>query len=143
MTECTQTVFSFVEHFSRRVESSFSAPQVSSDGGSLLLRQTDRRIKLLDRAAACFDDQRLSHLIQHPLAEMLRQRVYGLALGYENLNDHEQLRSDPLMGVLAGWRNRRVSSPSSSIKRARAGPGSAAWWPRQSIWRRAAIRASS
>jgi hypothetical protein len=104
MTECNQEVFSFAAHFSRRVEASFTAGQVSSDGGSLLLRQTDRKINLLDRVAACFTDRRSPLFIRHQLAEMLSQRIYGLALGYEDLNDHEQLRHDPLMGVLAGRR---------------------------------------
>jgi hypothetical protein len=104
MTECTQEVFSFAAHFSRRVEASFTAGQVTSDGGSLLLRQTDRKINLLGRMAACFTDRRSPVLVEHPLEEMLSQRIYGLALGYEDLNDHEQLRHDPLMAVLAGRR---------------------------------------
>lgn len=104
MTECNQETFSFAAHFSRRVEASFTAGQISSDGGALLLRQTDRRINLLKRVASCFMDRRSPLFIEHQLSEMLSQRVYGLALGYEDLNDHEQLRHDPLMGVLAGRR---------------------------------------
>ena len=104
MTECTQEVFSFAAHFSRRVEASFTAGQVSSDGGALLLRQTDRKINLLSRVATCFTDRRSPLLVTHQLAEMLGQRIYGLALGYEDINDHEQLRHDPLMAVLAGRR---------------------------------------
>jgi len=77
---------------------------MSSDGGALLLRATDRRIQLLDRLAACFTDYRSPCLISHSVKEMIAQRVYGLALGYEDLNDHDQLRRDPLMGVLAGKR---------------------------------------
>ncbi len=104
MTQCTQEVFSFAAHFSRRVEASFTAGQVSSDGGALLLRQADRKIRLLERVASCFTDRRSPLLVEHRLGEMLSQRIYGLALGYEDLNDHEQLRHDPLMGVLAGRR---------------------------------------
>ena len=104
MTECKQETFSFTAHFSRRVEAGFTAGQVSSDGGSLLLRETDRRINLLGRLAACFTDRRSPWLVQHQLPEMLSQRIYGLALGYEDLNDHEQLRSDPLLAVLTGKR---------------------------------------
>ena len=104
MTECNQEVFSFASHFSRRVEASFTAGQVSSDGGALLLRQADRKIGLLKRVASCFTDRRSPLLIQHQLGEMLSQRIYGLALGYEDLNDHEQLRHDPLMGLLSGRR---------------------------------------
>ena len=104
MTECNQEVFSFAAHFSRRVEAGFTAGQVTSDGGALLLRQADRKINLLGRLAACFSDGRSPLLITHQLSEMLAQRIYGLALGYEDLNDHEQLRSDPLMALLSGKR---------------------------------------
>ncbi len=104
MTECNQEVFSFASHFSRRVEASFTAGQVSTDGGALLLRQADRKIGLLKRVGSCFTDRRSPLLVQHRLGEMLSQRIYGLALGYEDLNDHEQLRHDPLMAVLSGRR---------------------------------------
>jgi hypothetical protein len=104
MTECNQETFSFAAHFSRRVEAGFTAGQVSSDGGALLLRETDRRINLLGRLAGCFSDGRSPWLVTHQLSEMLAQRIYGLALGYEDLNDHEQLRNDPLLGVLSGKR---------------------------------------
>jgi len=86
------------------VEAGFTAGQVSSDGGSLLLRETDRKINLLGRVASCFTDGRSPLLVKHQLTEMLSQRIYGLALGYEDLNDHEQLRSDPLLGLLSGKR---------------------------------------
>ena len=104
MTECNQKVFLFASHFSRRVEAGFTAGQVSSEGGALLLRQADRKIGLLKRVASCFTDRRSPLLVQHPLGEMLSQRIYGLALGYEDLNDHEQLRTDPLFGLLSGKR---------------------------------------
>jgi hypothetical protein len=104
MSECNQEVFSFAAHFSRRVEASFTAGQVSSDGGALLLRQADHEIDLLSRVASCFTDQRSPLLVTHKLTEMLSQRIYGLALGYEDVNDHDELRHDPLMGVLAGRR---------------------------------------
>jgi hypothetical protein len=86
------------------VEAGFTAGQVSSDGGVLLLRQVDRRINLLGRLTGCFSDGRSPLLITHPLSQMLAQRLYGLALGYEDLNDHEQLRLDPLFGLLSGKR---------------------------------------
>jgi len=104
MTECIQEGFSFAAHFSRRVEAGFTAGQVSTDGGALLLREAERRVNLLPRLAACFTDGRDVERIDHPIAEMLSQRIYGLALGYEDLNDHEQLRSDPLLGLLSGKR---------------------------------------
>jgi hypothetical protein len=86
------------------VEAGFTAGQVSSDGGALLLREVDRRIHLVGRLAACFLDGRSPLLVRHQLSEMLSQRIYGLALGYEDLNDHEQLRTDPLLGLLSGKR---------------------------------------
>jgi hypothetical protein len=104
MTECNQEAFAFTAHFSSRVEAGFTAGQVSSDGGALLLREVERRINLLGRLGDCFRDGRNPHLVEHKLSEMLSQRIYGLALGYEDLNDHEQLRSDPLLGLLSGKR---------------------------------------
>ena len=104
MPECIQESFTFTAHFSRRVQAEFTAGRVSSDGGALLLREADRKINLLGRLAACFIDGRSPLLVRHRLSEMLAQRIYGLALGYEDLNDHEQLRSDPLLGLLAGKR---------------------------------------
>jgi hypothetical protein len=104
MTQCNQETFSFAAHFSRRVEAGFTAGQVSTDGGAPLLREVDRRIKLLGRLSGCFMDGRSPLFIQHQLPEMLSQRIYGLALGYEDLNDHDQLRTDPLMGLLSGRR---------------------------------------
>jgi hypothetical protein len=105
MTECKQEAFRFAAHFSRRVEAGFTAGQVSTEGGALLLREVERKINLLGRLSGCFLDGRNPELIEHRLTEMLAQRIYGLALGYEDLNDHEQLRSDPLLGVLSGKRS--------------------------------------
>src|ERR1700758_3846772 len=104
MSECIQESFSFTGHFSRRVESDFAAGRISSDGGALLLREVDQRINLLGRLSGCFLDGRAPLLVKHNLSEMLSQRIYGLALGYEDLNDHEQLRSDPLLALLSGKR---------------------------------------
>jgi hypothetical protein len=86
------------------VQAEFTAGRVSSDGGALLLREADRKINLLGRLASCFSDGRAPLLVKHRLSEMLAQRIYGLTLGYEDLNDHEQLRSDPLLGLLSGKR---------------------------------------
>jgi hypothetical protein len=87
------------------VEASFSAGHVSSDGGALLLREVDRKLDLLGRAAACFSDGRSPMQVKHPVAQLLAQRVHGLALGYEDLCDHEQLRSDPVFALLSGKRD--------------------------------------
>jgi hypothetical protein len=105
MTECNQTEFEFEAHFSRRVVGRFEGSQLTTDGGGLLLRQADRKIGLLERVVGCFTDHRQAERVEHGLGEMLAQRIYGLALGYEDLNDHEELRHDPLLGVLAGKRD--------------------------------------
>jgi Transposase DDE domain group 1 len=102
MTQCTQSHFEFKGHFSQQVVARFDGGTISSDGGSLLLRETDRRLNLLPRFAACFLDGRAQGRVEHSVLEMVSQRVYGLALGYEDVNDHEQLRKDPLFGVLTG-----------------------------------------
>ena len=104
MTECTQSTFEFQAHFSRQVVARFDGGAMTSDAGALLLRQTDRRLNLLPRLAACFDDRRQPWLISHTVPELVAQRVYALALGYEDLSDHDQLRDDPLLGVLSGKR---------------------------------------
>ena len=80
----------------------FDGGTISSDGGALLLRQTDKRLNLLPRLAECFLDGRNQKLVEHSVQAMVAQRIYGLALGYEDLNDHEQLRNDPVFGILAG-----------------------------------------
>ncbi len=104
MTECNETVFPFAPHFSREVVARFDGGAITSDGGALLLGETDRRLNLLPRLAACFEDRRNAWFTQHSVRELLTQRIYGLALGYEDLNDHDQLRADPLLAVLAGKR---------------------------------------
>lgn len=104
MTQCTQRGFEFEGHFSRQVVAEFSGDRLTTEGGALLLREVDRKIGLLQRVADCFSDTRQPERIEHRLVEMLAQRIYGLALGYEDLNDHEELRSDPLLALLAGKR---------------------------------------
>jgi hypothetical protein len=80
----------------------FDGGQITSDAGALLLGATDRAIGLIDRFAGCFRDARQPHLIEHGVATLVGQRVFGLALGYEDVNDHDHLRHDPVMAVLAG-----------------------------------------
>lgn len=102
MTECNQSSFGFEASGRREIVARFDGGTISSDGGALLLRQTDKRLNLLPRLAECFLDGRNPDQVEHSIQEMLSQRIYGLALGYEDLNDHEQLRKDPVFGVLAG-----------------------------------------
>jgi hypothetical protein len=86
----------------RAVEAAFDAGLVTSDAGALLLGATDRAIGMMDRFARCFHDARHAKLIEHEVATLVGQRVFGIALGYEDLNDHDELRHDPMMAVLAG-----------------------------------------
>src|SRR3954467_7169594 len=102
MTECNQSSFGFEACGKREIVARFDGGTISSDGGALLLRQTDKRLNLLPRLAECFLDGRNQKQVDHPIEEMVAQRVYGLALGYEDINDHEQLRTDPVFGILAG-----------------------------------------
>src|SRR5438876_5490759 len=101
-TECSAEHFDFGTVEGRAVEAAFDGGLVSSDAGALLLGATDRAIGLIDRFAACFHDERREDLIEHQVATLVGQRVFGIALGYEDLNDHDELRHDPLMAVLAG-----------------------------------------
>jgi hypothetical protein len=80
----------------------FDGGAITSDAGALLLGAADRAIKLTERLAGCFGDTRRPHLIEHEVATLLAQRMFGIALGYEDLNDHDELRHDPMMAVLAG-----------------------------------------
>jgi hypothetical protein len=102
MTECNQSSFGFEAWGRREIVARFDGGTISSDGGAFLLRQTDKRLNLLSRLAECFLDGRSQNLVEHTIQEMLSQRIYGLALGYEDINDHEQLRKDPVFGILAG-----------------------------------------
>jgi hypothetical protein len=102
MTECNQSIFEFAAHFSRQVVARFDGGTITTDSGGLLLRETDRRLNLLPRLAECFLDARNPIFVEHSVEQLVSQRIYGLALGYEDLNDHEQLRQDPLLRVLAG-----------------------------------------
>jgi hypothetical protein len=105
MTECNQWSFGFEGSGRREIVARFDGGTISSDGGAFLLRQTDKRLNLIGRLAESFLDGRNQALVEHSIAEMLSQRIYGLALGYEDLNDHEQLRNDPVIGILSGKEN--------------------------------------
>jgi hypothetical protein len=99
-TECNQFVFRFHPLKRREIRAEFNGGAISSDGGGLLLREVEKRLGILRQFAACFTDYRNADLIEHTVDELVAQRVYGLALGYEDLNDHEELRNDPLLAVL-------------------------------------------
>jgi hypothetical protein len=95
-------LFEFPAVEGRRVEAGFDGGTITSDAGALLLGATDRAIGLVARFAGCFQDARFQELVEHEVATLVGQRVFGLALGYEDLNDHDQLRHDPVLAVLAG-----------------------------------------
>ena len=102
MTKCTQQSLEFHPLGRREITARFDAPAITSDAGGLLLRELDLKFGLIEQFARCFDDYRKPLYTAHSVEELLTQRIYGIALGYEDLNDHEQLRHDPLMAVLAG-----------------------------------------
>lgn len=101
-TECTQKCFPFHPLGRRDVAGSFDGGHITSDGGGLLLRETERIARVIEQFSACFTDYRDADRIEHSVPELVAQRVYGLAHGYEDLNDHDELRHDPLMAVLVG-----------------------------------------
>jgi hypothetical protein len=101
-TDCKQTSFEFQGIGSRKVVADFGAGDVSSDGGGLLLREMETKRQWIQNAAKCFSDGRNPDLIEHSVSELCAQLVYGLALGYEDLNDHDRLCTDPLLAVLCG-----------------------------------------
>ncbi len=136
MTECNQSSFGFEALGRREIVSRFDGGTISSDGGALLLRQTDKRLNLLPRLAGCFLDGRNQNLVEHPVQQMLSQRVYGLALGYEDINDHEQLRKDPVFGILAG--RETLEEPlagKSTLNRMELGTGSADRYKKITYWK--------
>src|ERR1700738_806863 len=101
-TECSRDLFGFLPVEGRAVVAAFDGGAITSDAGALLLGATDRAIGMMERFAACFHDERRQDLIEHEVVTLVGQRVFGIALGYEDLNDHDELRHDPLMAVLAG-----------------------------------------
>jgi len=101
-TECSPALFDFPSVAGRHVVAAFDGGAITSDAGALLLGQTDRAIRLTERFAACFADRRTAGLVEHQVETMVMQRVVGIALGYEDLNDHDELRCDPVLAVLAG-----------------------------------------
>lgn len=100
--ECSAEAFEFARVEGRRVVAGFDGGRMTSDAGALLLGATDRAVRLIERFAGCFTDARAAGLVEHTVQTLVGQRVYGIALGYEDLNDHDELRHDPVMAVLAG-----------------------------------------
>ena len=102
LTECSQDSFGFASLGCRKVTAAFDGGAITSNAGALLLREADRAIGLSRRVAACFKDGRRQDRIEHTAGTLIAQRIHGIALGYEDLNDHEELRHDPVLGLLSG-----------------------------------------
>jgi hypothetical protein len=101
-TECNGNEYKFQELGRRSVVANFSGGKITSDGGGLLLREVEERRNIIEGFAKCFRDYRDARTVEHTVRELVAQRVYGIALGYEDLNDHDNLRHDPLLAVLVG-----------------------------------------
>jgi hypothetical protein len=101
-TECNPVLFDFGSVEGRQVAAAFDGGRVTSDAGALLLGATDKAIGLIERLAACFCDERHADMVEHPLPALIGQRVIAIALGYEDLIDHDELRFDPVLAVLSG-----------------------------------------
>jgi Transposase DDE domain group 1 len=101
-TECSRDLFGYEVVEGRQVVAAFDGGEVTSDAGALLLGATDRAIGLIGRFAACFADGRAQAQVEHTIEAMVAQRVFGIALGYEDLVDHDHLRHDPVLAALAG-----------------------------------------
>ena len=109
-TDCNTSPLEFEGLGSRKVTASFDGGAITSNAGALLLRQTDRVIGLSRQAAACFRDARSQEENEHTLETLVAQRVHGIALGYEDLNDHDTLRRDPVLGLISGKLEARRSN---------------------------------
>ena len=138
MTECNQERFEFASTSgTRQIVAEFNGGTITSDAGSLLLKEADAKMNLLARFSECFTDRRSPLLIEHTLEQMLRQRVYGLAMGYEDLNDHDLLRLDPLLGVMAGKAEPGTDllAGKSTLNRLELGTGTPSRYKKITFWR--------
>jgi hypothetical protein len=126
-TQCSRDLFGYEVVEGRQVVAAFDGGDNTSDAGGLLLGATDRTIGLVGRFAACFSDGRAQAQVEHPIETMVAQRVFGIALGYEDLIDHDQLRHDPVLATLAGKleakrRNRAPLAGKSTLNRLEHAP---------------------
>ena len=101
-TECIRERFDFHPLNHREVVARFDGGEITSDAGALLLREVEHKTGILRQLAACFTDHRNPDRVEHHVSELIAQRIYGLALGYEDVNDHDRLRHDPFFALLAG-----------------------------------------
>lgn len=123
MTECSQTSFHFATKFRREAVARFDGGTITTEAGALLLHRIEEKTGILRQFARCFRDYRKPELIEHSVAELVRQRVYGLTLGYEDLNDHDRLRADPLLALLSGKADLEGDGRRRPRDRGKAGAG--------------------
>ena len=117
-TECNPTSMRFARLKGREVVADFGGGTMTSDAGALLLGATDRALGLVERFSACFSDARAADRVVHDVATLVGQRVFGIALGYEDLVDHDELRHDPVLGRFwAGWRRVGDCAPLAGKRR--------------------------
>lgn len=102
MTQCIPSLFTFQNLGSREVVAAFDGGKVTSDAGALLLREVDQHFGFIDQFARCLTDHRDPDATEHSVLDLLKQRIFGLCLGYEDLNDHDRLRHDPLLALVVG-----------------------------------------
>ena len=121
-TQCIQQTFDFEALGRREVVARFDGGPITSDGGGLFLREVEERTGIIGQLARCFADYRDADLVEHSVEELLRQRIFGLALGYEDLNDHDQLRYDPLLATLVGKQDPTVGIGLANVTAARHWP---------------------
>jgi len=138
MTECIQDRLAFSSAQGKReIVAEFSGGTISSDGGGLLLRETDAKMNVLARFSQCFLDGRNPALTEHSVEQMVQQRVHALALGYEDLNDHDQLRHDPVLGWMSGKAEPGLEplASKSTLNRMELGTGIATRYKKITFWR--------
>jgi len=115
-TQCNQESLQFHPLVRREVRGQFDGGTITTDAGGLLRREVEKRTRIIAQFAACFRDHRKAERIEHRVEELVAQRVYGLALGYEDLNDHEELRRDPLLAVLVEKPDPRGEKPAAGTR---------------------------
>ena len=120
-TECIQHELQFQDHTKRKTIVTKDGEITSSDGGLLLLREIEQRYRIIDRLEQCFTGKRNPKKIQHPLSSLLTQRIFGLCQGYEDLNDHDEWRKNPLLGIACNKGHDEYAAGKSTLNRLELG----------------------
>lgn len=101
-TDCTSRRYEFQGRSQRTIVTEFNGGRITSDGGVVLVGEVDRRRRIVERFADCFSDAREAGSVEHTVEDLVRQRTYGLALGYEDMTDHDELRTDAVLAAVVG-----------------------------------------